>query len=83
MKRKQKINPDDLRVGMKVKLPIAGWWFGSNKKFVWYKGTIVKIGIVDGKVRSVITSLRPHKKYGHIGSMMSTGEQCEEFYKVK
>lgn len=85
MKHKQKaINPYDFYIGMRVKLPLGGWWFGSKKKVVWVKGRILKLGEVkkDGKIDSII-SYCYSKKYGTIGRIISLNEQCDEIYKVR
>lgn len=85
MKHKVKVNnPLDFHVGMRIKIPLGGWWFGSNKRKEWVKGKITKIGEVrkDGKIHSIITHCYS-KKYGTIGRIMSLNEQCDEFYKVK
>ncbi len=78
-------NPNELTVGTRVKLPIAGWWLGSRKKVEWFKGTIIKVGEVkeDGKIHVVVTSLRTHKRFGNLGKMMSINNQCDAIYKVK
>lgn len=85
MKRKLKLkNPTDFYVGMRVKIPLGGWWFGSKKKVVWVKGRILKLGKVgkDGKIDSII-SYCYSKKCGTIGRIMSLNEQCDEIYKVR
>lgn len=84
MKHKRKaINPTDFYVGMRVKLPLGGWFFGTNKT-VWVKGRILKLGEVkeDGKIHGII-SYCYSKKYGTIGRIMSLNEQCDEIYKVR
>lgn len=76
-------NPSELRIGTRVKIPIGGWFFGTNGT-VWAKGKIIKIGDVreDGKIHSIITYCYS-KKYGTIGRIMSLNEQCDEIYKTK
>ena len=84
MKYKMKVgNPSEFHVGMRVKIPFGGWFFGTNGT-VWVKGKIIKIGDVreDGKVHSIITYCYS-KKYGTIGRIMSLNEQCDEIYKTK
>lgn len=78
-------NPEELKVGTRVKIPIAGWFLGSNKKQIWYKGTIVRVGKInaDGKIHYVETSLRPRKDYGSLGRVSSINEQCNYICKVK
>lgn len=78
-------NPEELIVGTRVKIPIAGWFLGSKKRQIWYKGTIVRVGRIniDGKIHYVETSLRPRKDYGSLGRVSSINEQCNYIYKVK
>lgn len=85
MKNKVKLeNPSELRVGMRVKLPFGGWWFGSKRKVEWVKGRVIKLGEVreDGRIHYVLTYCYS-KKYGTIGRIISLNEQCDEFYKTK
>lgn len=85
MKFKEKVeNPSGFRVGLRVKLPFGGWWFGSRKKAEWVKGKVVKLGPVreDGKIHGIIIRCYS-KKYGTIGLVSSLNEQCNNIYKVK
>ena len=85
MKRKIKLkNPDDLTLYKKIKIPIAGWWFGSKKKVEFCKATIIRLGKIgdNGKYNVIITYCKS-KKYGTIGRIMSLNEDCDNFYKLK
>lgn len=83
MKYKQKLkNPDDFKPGTRVKIPIPGKWLGSNKRFEWFKGSIIEVGSIksDGKIHTVFVSIRRHKDFGHLGIIMC---QSDKVYKVK
>lgn len=85
MKHKIKINnPSEFHLGMRVKLPFGGWWFGSKKKVEWVKGKIIKLGDIreDGKIHYVLTYCYS-KKYGTLGAFMSLGEDCNKIYKTR
>lgn len=38
-------NPEELIVGTRIKIPIAGWFLGSKKRQIWYKGTSLEYDI--------------------------------------
>ena len=48
MRNNKPIPRSELRVGMRVKLPFVGSFFYSKKKYLWFKGTISKIGYTNG-----------------------------------
>lgn len=83
MKRKIRLNnPNDLKIGLRIKFSCGGWWFNSKKKTEWVKGKIIKLGPInkDGKIHYVLTKCYS-KKYGNIGNLMSLNQQCDEIYK--
>ena len=42
MRNNKPIPKSELTKGMRVKISWNGQWWGSNKKYVWLKGTILK-----------------------------------------
>lgn len=83
MKHKILVNPDELFVGMRVKLAIGGWWYGSSKKQIFVKGKIVKIGRRDNEIRCIIVSTwnRKYKQRFRICAVRSDIESS--VYKIK
>ena len=53
MRNNKPITKSELTKGMRVKIPWNGKWYGSNKKYVWLKGTILNVND-----DSVVISLR-------------------------
>lgn len=85
MRNNKKVkNPTEFFIGMRVKLPMGGWFYGSNKQKEWFKGIVKKLGPIreDGKIHSIVTKCYS-KKYKTIGNVMSIEEQCDEIYKTK
>lgn len=43
MRNNKPIPRFELKVGLRVKIPWNGQWWGSKKKYVWLKGTIIEL----------------------------------------
>lgn len=79
--RKIRIEQNDLRIGMRVKVPIAGWWLGKpNKKQIWFKGIIHYIYVRNNKIISVDINIKPSS---YIGRMMFDENDLNDIYKCK
>lgn len=82
MKRKHKINPDNVYVGMRYKTLFGGWWFGL-KHNIWVRCKIIKFSKnKDNKIQSIVFKAY-NKKYGQLGTFFASGDQCETLYKLK
>ena len=81
MKNNKPIPRSELKVGMRVKLPFAGRFFGLKKKALWFKGTIVKLNYRDGKVSYVEISIRNCHGYKDMGKWASLGSEIDFIYK--
>lgn len=73
MKNNKPIQRSELKVGMRVKIPWNGSWWGSNKKYVWLKGTITRVG-----KESIDISLRKSKG---VGKCMIVGNNINYIYR--
>lgn len=77
MRNNKPIPKSELKKGMRVKIPWNGRWFGSNKKYVWLKGTIMKVND-----NSVIISLRKRGiNRNGIERCMCLGDNLNYIYK--
>ena len=73
MRNNKPIPRHKLRKGMRIKMPWNGNWWGSNKKYVWLKGTIIELGY-----NHAIVSLR--KSHG-INRCLCCGSNLDYIYK--
>lgn len=73
MRNNKPIPKPELSKGMRVKIPWNGNWWGSNKKYVWLKGTIIELGY-----NHAIISLR--KSYG-VKRCLCLGDNLNYIYK--
>lgn len=81
MRNNKPIPRSELKVGMRVKLPFVGRFFYSKKKYLWFKGTIVKIEYKDGIPTYVETSLRSGNGYNEMGRWASVSNNIDHIYK--
>ena len=81
MRNNKPIPRSELRVGMRVKLPFVGSFFYSKKKYLWFKGTISKIGYTNGIPTYVETSLRSGNGYNDMGKWVSLSNNIDYIYK--
>jgi len=61
---------------MRVKIPWNGSYFDSNKRFLWFKGTITKV--FEGGVE---ISIRNCHGYDHFGRCLCLGNNVNYIYK--
>jgi hypothetical protein len=73
MRNNKPIPRHKLRKGMRIKIPWNGNWWGSNKKYVWFKGTIIELSY-----NHAIISLR--KSHG-INKCFCCGSNLDYIYK--
>lgn len=78
MRNNKPIPKEELRKGMRVKIPWIGRWFGSNKRYVWLKGTILKVN-----ENSAVISLRTCKGINRngINRCLSLGDNLNHIYR--
>ena len=78
MRNNKPIPKSELKQGMRVKIPWNGQWFGSNKKYVWLKGTIIEVND-----NSVVISLRKCRGVNRrgINRCMCLGDNLNYIYK--
>lgn len=73
MRNNKPIPKSELKKGMRVKIPWNGQWWGSNKKYVWLKGTIIEVND-----NSAIISLRKSHGVNHCACL---GDDLNYIYK--
>lgn len=78
MRNNKPIPKSELTKGMRVKIPWTGRWFGSNKRYVWLKGTILKVN-----ENSAVISLRTCKGINRngINRCLCLGDNLNYIYK--
>lgn len=87
MRNNKPILPQELKVGMRVKIPIKGNFFNKKKKSLWFKGTIIDISnkYLDIKsltlVTGVVVSLRTGHGYNKMGTWLILGDNLNYIYK--
>lgn len=81
MRNNKPIPPQELKVGMRVKIPWNGKWFYSKKRFLWFKGTITKVLRKNGIVKGAEISIRNCHGYDHFGRCLSLGNNVNYIYK--
>lgn len=79
--RKIKISKEDLKIGLRVKVPIAGWWVGKPQTTqVWFKGIIHYIYSKNNEILAAEINIKPSKYIGlmHFGqSDLNSIYQCK------
>lgn len=79
--RKIKISKEDLQIGMRVKVPIAGWWLGKpNKKQIWFKGIVHFICRHNNEIIAAEINVKPSK---YIGLMHFGKSDLNSIYKCR
>lgn len=78
MRNNKPILRSELKVGMRVKIPWNGSWFYSKKRFLWFKGTITKLG---KNIVSVEISLRNGNGFKNLGRCLCLGNNVDYIYK--
>lgn len=79
--RKIKIKKNEFKIGMRVKVPIAGWWIGKPNKYqVWFKGIIHYINKKDGEILSIEINVKPSS---YIGKMLFLKSDLNDIFKCK
>ena len=81
MRNNKPIPRNELKPGMRVKIPFPGKFFYSKKRLIWFKGTITKIEYLNGKIIGVETSLRRGNGYDHVGRWWSYTSNIDLIYK--
>lgn len=82
MRNNKPIPRSELKIGMRVKLPFsARFFYNYNKKYLWFKGTITKMGYKEGIPAIVEVSLRTGHGYNDMGRWLSLGSNIDKIYK--
>ena len=81
MRNNKPIPPSKLKCGMRVKIPWQGSYFGSKKKYLWFKGTITKLGKRGQDTVSAEISLRNGNGFNKLGRCLSLGNNINYIYK--
>lgn len=81
MRNNKPIPPSELKCGMRVKIPWNGSWFYSKKRFLWFKGTITKLGKRGQNTVSAEISLRNGNGYKNLGRCLCLGNNINYIYK--
>jgi hypothetical protein len=81
MRNNKPIPRNELKCGMRVKIPWQGSYFGSKKKYLWLKGTITKLGKRGINTVSVEISLRNSHGFNNLGKCLCLGNNVDYIYK--
>ncbi len=81
MRNNKPVPSSKLKVGMRVKIPWNGSWFSSNKRFLWFKGTITDIRKNNNQVTCVEISVRNCHGYDHFGRCLCLSNNIKHIYK--
>lgn len=75
MKNNKPIPPEEVRLGMRVKVPFPGYYFGNfRKKLLWFKGTVVYIYKKREEIKGVKVSYRAGNGQRDMGRWLLVGE---------
>ena len=81
MRNNKPIPRNELKPGMRIKIPWIGRYFGSKKRFLWFKGTITKLGCRGRSVTGVEISLRSGNGFNHLGRCLCLSDNIDKIYK--
>ena len=81
MKNNKAIHPNDLKLGMRVKIPWNGSYFSSTKKYLWFKGTVTKLCYRNGNIIGAEISLRNGNGYNKLGRCLCLSNNIYYIYK--
>jgi hypothetical protein len=81
MRNNKPIPRNKLKCGMRVKIPWQGSYFGSRKKYLWFKGTITKLCYRNGNIVGAEISLRNSNGYSRLGRCLCLSDNIYYIYK--
>lgn len=81
MRNNKPISRNKLKCGMRIKIPWQGSYFGSKKKYLWFKGTITKLCYRNGNIVGAEISLRNSNGYSRLGRCLCLSDNIYYIYK--